>query len=401
VAALSKSRLKVKTKPKVLLVHPGIQHAPRLAEALDREGLLASFWTGWAHTGSAGGKRSVAIPDEKLRTRPWVEWAALLLRRAGVDGERVWHWRNATFQKLVPDEEIQNADVVVGFDTASWIISRRSRQKGKIFILEQTVIDPEAKERALRKMADQYPDWTEEAKPRAQWLLSAERKEHELANKISVASDYVKETLRASGVHSDKLTVNPYGVSKLFLSGVDRDMRIQNRDVCRFIFAGHVSGRKGMPLLLESWGSGQIPQSTLTIAGSLAQWPSGVRRPSGIEFKGILSKQALKQAFLESDVFVLPSYAEGLPIVGLEAMATGLPVISTQVLEGVVKNEENGWVIETGDRDGLRDKMLWFSKNKQKALEMGVAARKKAGEYTWEAYGQRYLKMLTRLLRSL
>jgi len=386
-------------QPKVLLVHPGIQHAPRLAEQLERQGMLARFWTGWAKAEAGSGKRSVAIHGDKLKTRRWLEWVALLLNRAGMDSERVWHWRNLTFQKMIPDGEIQAADIVIGFDTSSWIIAQRSKKRGKTFILEQSVIDPDAKVKALRKMADQYPDWAEEAKPRARWLALAERQEHKLADKISVASDYVKKSFIESGVHADKITINPYGVSPFFLSSVDFLTRTLNLDECKFIFAGHVSGRKGMPVLLEAWGNKNIPRGSLTIAGSLAQWPSSVSKPSGVDFKGSLSKQALRNVFLASDVFVLPSYAEGLPIVALEAMATGLPVISTHVLEGVIKDGKNGWLIESSDMRGLRERLLWCSRNMRKMSEMGEAARQTAKEYTWEAYGHRYLKILKLLIR--
>ena len=127
------SKLQTQHPLRVLLVHPGTQHAPRLAATLERRGLLSRFWTGVARARDVGkglgarGKRRVDIPGEKLRTIPWVEVMALLVARLSVNKEKLWHWRNGVFQKLISQREIEAADVVVGFDTSAWIIGRSAR----------------------------------------------------------------------------------------------------------------------------------------------------------------------------------------------------------------------------------------------------------------------------------
>ena len=181
---------------KVLLVHPGTQHAPRLAEELERQGLLHRFWTGWGIADRRKEKRGVAIPAEKLRTRFWLEAMALLMARVCKGSDAVWFRRNAIFQSIVPEREIRTADVVIGFDTASHILAQRARQAGKKFILEQSILDPEAKEEALRNMAARYPEWAGEAERRPAHILRAERWEQRLADRISVPSAYVGDSIR-------------------------------------------------------------------------------------------------------------------------------------------------------------------------------------------------------------
>ena len=152
------------TKPKVLLVHPGVQHAPRLAEALEKEGLLACFWTGWAKASKSqngNGRRRIDIPAAKLKTRPWLEWAALALSRSGIDPETVWHWRNRIFQNLIPESEIGVANVVVGFDTGSWILAQRAKRLGKKFILDQSIGHPAARIPEMAKMGRAEETWGE------------------------------------------------------------------------------------------------------------------------------------------------------------------------------------------------------------------------------------------------
>ena len=67
----------------------------------------------------------------------------------------------------------------------------------------------------------------------------------------------------------------------------------------------------------------------------------------------------------EADIYILPSYQEGLPISILEAMSAGLPIISTPVggIPDAVTDGENGYLIEPGDSEALASKILFLSEN--------------------------------------
>lgn len=339
----------------------------------------------------------MAIPAEKLRTRKWVEWLALAMNRAGVPAERVWHWRNAAFQKLVPASEIQAADVVIGFDTASWILGRRAKTAGKKFVLEQSIMDPQAKEEILRAMANTFPEWKEEGQQRFKTVLLAERQEHNLADKICVPSATVAESLIRFGVPSQKIFLNPYGVNPM--PSDSREGRRPSQKT-RFLFAGTVSGRKGVPVLLEAWKKLGTANAELTIAGNLRGWPRGLGRPTDVKFTGALSRLEMAQAFQEHDVFVFPSYAEGMPLVALEAMSFGLPVIGTPVLAGVMRDGVSGYFVPTGDSTALASAMKKFVSQEVDTQTMGDASRKFSKEFSWGAYGERYGKALLELARE-
>ncbi len=385
-------------KPQVLLVHPGIQHAPRLAEELERRGMLARFWTGWADpfkgtSGKPQGKREVAIPRDKLRTRKWVELAALFLHRAGMHPEKVWHWRNATFQKLIPESEIRAADVVIGFDTASWILAERAKKKGKPFILEQSVVDPATKEEALHRMAKAYPDWAEEAQSRPGFVLAAERKEQALASHISVPSDYVKDSLIQAGVEAEKILMNPYGVGTEFLQA-GRKRGSRKPGAIRFLFAGYVSGRKGVPLLLDAWSRLDGIPGTLTVVGNLSSWPKKLAKPKGVHFTGAVDRKSLIGLFLESDVFVFPSYAEGMPLVLLEAMATGLCPIASAVGKGLILDGQNGILLKENDPVEIAETLRRCAEMVSTLSAYGRSAHETAGRFCWGEYGERYARTL-------
>lgn len=78
-----------------------------------------------------------------------------------------------------------------------------------------------------------------------------------------------------------------------------------------------------------------------------------------------LSDEQKYQILSNSDIFILPSYTDNLPISILEAMAFGLPVISTNIGEipKVVQNNINGWIIEPGDNKSLKNAIIKYIKN--------------------------------------
>lgn len=77
------------------------------------------------------------------------------------------------------------------------------------------------------------------------------------------------------------------------------------------------------------------------------------------------------------NVFVLPSYHEGLPRTVLEAMATGRPILTTDVpgCRETVINGENGWLVEKANVEQLAEKMIWFIENPQEWQRMAEASR--------------------------
>ena len=102
---------------------------------------------------------------------------------------------------------------------------------------------------------------------------------------------------------------------------------------------------------------------------------------SFFDFKGWITGKEKYNLLKESQIFVLPSYNEGLPVAILEAMSYGLPIISTNVgsIEDAVKDNFNGFLINPGDinllahriTECILNKNMWeeFSQNSRKFIE--------------------------------
>ena len=382
-------------QPKVLLVHPGTQHAPRLAEQLEKQNLLFRFWTGWSKSENSFGKRSVAIPRDKLRTRKWIEWVALLMNRAGIHSEKVWFWRNAIFQKLVSGSEIEAADVVVGFDTASWILARRAKACGKTFVLEQSTGHPAARSLELNKIGLSAEVWPKLLEPRLEMFVEAENREHEMANRIMVASSFARRTLVEQGVPEAKVKILSYGVSEEFLAQGRKRKERSPGSPLRFLFLGHLSAGKGLRQLLGAWNGLGPEKGELVLMGGGAQDEWKNLAGAGVIFRGPGSRGEVLAEMARCDVLVFPSLFEGFGLVILEAMAAGLPVIASRNTGGpdVIEEGKEGFIVPAGSVVALREKMEWCVRNPEKVVEMGRAGHRRAELFSWENYGHQY-KML-------
>ena len=435
---------------RVLLVHPGTQHAPRLAATLEKRGLLWRFWTGVAWVRDAGkrqearGKRRVDIPREKLRTIPWVEVTALLLARLPLNKEKLWHWRNGLFQKLVPQREIEAADVVVGFDTAGWIIGERAKRAGKKFVLDQSVGHPLSRAMAVREAGGTEEMWPEAFTGRQLMVSKAEATEHELADIVVAASSFSKKTLVENGVPEAKIRVIPYGVGGEFVAAgaakhggdrgqdsgdrrwetggarsahFDRDHFDNLKDdklatkPFRFLYAGYLTKRKGIGVLMEAWGAPSAHFDRDHFDNLKDRWNEGAELrlvgggerpddlPAGVVCLGQTPRDALLREMSKADVFVFPSLFEGFALVILEAMAAGLPVITTPNTAGpdLIEDGKEGLIVPAGDANALREAMQSLLSNPERAQAMGRAAHEGAKEYTWEKYGERWEALVREL----
>lgn len=386
------SRTRIKNSPKVLLVHPGTQHAPRLAEALEREGLLHRFWTGWARTGAQAKKRAVNIPSEKLRTRPWVEWMALCLQKSWLSGEQVWGMRNRFFQKMIPEREIYQVDVVIGFDTAADVLAGRCHMANRPLVLDQTTPRRLFKKKIFQELG--VPLTGHDASPKR--VLEGERREQEGAANIVVASSFCRRSFQDEEKLFKKTIVVPYGVDPAFLLVGNTRKYVLSQTPLRFLYVGNLGRHKGIDILIQAWSQTQLLGGTLRVVGSGSEGIENKLRKLWVEQAGQKPIEGVAKEMAESDVLVFPSYFEGFGRVILEAMAAGLAVITTTNTGGpdVIKDGEQGFLVPPGSAQALRKKMEWMIQNREKVMEMGQRAHAQAKELTWESYGRQYKRAL-------
>lgn len=326
------------------------------------------------------------VPDRYLERHVLIELKALLYIRLGRPEEDVLYNRNKHFQLGIPDADINMSDVVIGFDTSSWILADNCNRSGKRFILDVSIGHPLSKEKIYRQLADMYGEWKEQVLPKRKEFIDLECREMELARNVVVPSQFVKNTLIENQIPADKIRVNPFGTFiEEFRINPDKDAET---DGIKFLFLGSFMARKGLPLLLEAWNEMSVSGAELIIAG-YGKLPAGISLPPTVTNLGTIAKDDRLNIFDKTHVFLFPSFFEGLAQVQIEAMACGLPVVGTynSGAEELVEDSVNGFIIKAGDKQGLKDAIRFFLDNPGKIKEMGFMARKKAERFSWENYG--------------
>lgn len=407
-------------KQRVLLAHPGTQYSFHLARELERHGLLLRFWTGFAIAGTGRSFRfverlprgfrkrlaarvAVGVPASKLRTLPSLEWNASS-RLRGASQEEMLFVRNRRFQGAIPATEIASADIVVGFDTSSWQLAKRAKEMGKIFILDQSIGHPAVKERVYSSLRERFPTWSSSLPRKQDAHVAREREEHDLADLIVVPSGFVMSTLIEEGVSPGKIRVIPFGTDLELFRLPEPAGDPATHPMVVVLYAGTLTARKGLPVLLAAWerlrvssaaelwlvGSGTIPAEELQ------------RLPDSVRVLGQRTREELSRLMNRADAFVFPSFFEGLAQVQLEALATGLPVISTYEAgaEEVIEPGENGLLVRAGDEAGLTQALQRLVDDSALRLGMRKAAAASRSRLSWSLYGDRWNRLLLEIGHS-
>lgn len=121
-----------------------------------------------------------------------------------------------------------------------------------------------------------------------------------------------------------------------------------------------------------------------------------------VRFLGQLSNSTAMEEMAKSQVFVMPSYPEGLGIVYLEAMASGCVTIGTQGegIDGVIVNEENGFLVPRDDVDAIVDTVDRCFRDESLTHRIADAGRATAMSMTWENNAKQYIDLFCELRRE-
>jgi len=116
---------------------------------------------------------------------------------------------------------------------------------------------------------------------------------------------------------------------------------------------------------------------------------------SKIKFLGRKKQQSLRKFYINSSIFVINSIEEGLAMVQAQAMACGLPIISTTNSGGedIIDNNKNGFICNIRDVEQLKEKIEFFYENKKEHAKFCISAKNKSKSFlSWKNYGKKIIK---------
>jgi glycosyltransferase involved in cell wall biosynthesis len=210
------------------------------------------------------------------------------------------------------------------------------------------------------------------------------------ADMLLAPSSFVKQELCLAGVDARKIRVQEFGCDFPEISNKVMDARQGRRDArsLKFCFAGNINRRKGINELLSAFSDPVFSNDQLHLCGRV--YPE-IRDSLAKACKGEMVMPgfiSVQEYFKNCDIFVFPSWMEGSAKSVYEAMASGMPVITTESAGSVVRDGIDGFIVAAGDVESLKARMCWFKDNPGAMRTMGESARNRVKEFTWLRYAE-------------
>ena len=213
----------------------------------------------------------------------------------------------------------------------------------------------------------------------------------ELTDVFIVPSHFVERGLEEFGVDKGKYYVVPYTVE-------DSWFRINNRPTKgRVLFVGTAELRKGIHLLGMAAQKLSHRNYDFRVAGGVSDIIRHHSLTRHLKFLGRVPRADIQQEYAQADILVLPSLAEGSAGVTYEALAVGVPVITTEAAGSVVRDGIEGFIVPERDPEVLANRIEELVENRELRARMATAARERAKEYTWDKYAERLLEVIRTL----
>ncbi|MDX8387658.1 MAG: glycosyltransferase family 4 protein, partial [Ghiorsea sp.] len=226
------------------------------------------------------------------------------------------------------------------------------------------------------------------------WVLQGEKQLVNRATRILTVSQSSQRQVQGLLTHEVPIDIIPPGFKRL---PMPFEQKKQGHSEVIFLFVGHITKAKGVLDLVQAVSL--LPKNSvwkLYIVGSTQAEPNTAHAvqlflqqhglEKQVELYGRVSNNRLQSLYQTADVFVLPSYWEGYGIVFLEAMAMGLPVISTTAgaIPEVVAHGKTGLLVKSGDTQALAlalETLLDSEDKRQSFSEKALALVKSAPDW--------------------
>lgn len=414
------------SNPRISLIHPmGNPNSREAALALSEAGLLSEIITtiaynpkGWLssyldllpHTiknkiaDELGRRTWIAPQGVSMRSHPWNEAIRIAMVKTGLNNrlgfnlQQTADWIYASLDRHVSQHHLEGLDAVYAYEDGAASTFEAAKQQG-IFCLYDLPILFYRKSRDIQaEEANRFPEFASalQAAREPAWKIERKEREIQLADRIFVASSFVKNSLVEAGVNTEKIRVITFGAPIGYFHPKPNPEKL-----FRALFVGRVGPRKGVHYLLTAWQELKFPEAELLLVG-LNEFPEGYleQYKQVIRYVPSVPHALLNDYYSSAKVLVLPTLVEGLPLVVLEAMACGIPIITTpnSGVADIITDGVEGFIIPVRNVEALKEKLEWCYSHPIELEKMGIAARQKAEQLTWSLYRQKLGKQVKEVL---
>jgi glycosyltransferase involved in cell wall biosynthesis len=335
------------------------------------------------------------IPPSRVRSFPalGVAYAARRAAARTPSALTAAHlWAGSTFCNAVAGRGFGQAGGVYTFNSAGLEILRRARDLGLTAVVEQTIAPAPVEDALLESEHAAFPDWGPPLTADSNRAAFHERvrAEWDCADLVVCASSFVRDGIASCNGPSERTAAVPYGVD----APLAPRLRSLGGPPLRILTAGAACLRKGTPYLLEA-ARALRGAAVFRLAGSIGISAEAERRlRTSVELVGPVPRAGMAEQYAWADAFLLPSLCEGSATVCYEALAAGLPVITTPNTGSVVRDGIDGFIVPIRSGEAIAAAIERVLLRRGLLAELSRNAARRAAEFTVEKYGERLLAAL-------
>ncbi|MCS7082994.1 MAG: glycosyltransferase family 4 protein [Rhodothermia bacterium] len=293
---------------------------------------------------------NMGYPEAALH-RMFSRWAAHVLQKNTYDTVHVW---SGVAQEI--------------YERCNGNMALRLLMRGSAHIRTQSQILQEEEERTGAKLD----------KP-SRWMIDREETEYRLADYIVVLSSFAFRSFVEQGVPRDKLKILPLGARlDIFRPPPEviqaRIQRIISGAPLRVLYVGAISYQKGFWDLARIILSLQGGPFEFRLAGPLTPEATTLLKvlKGKAEWIGKRPQRELPNVYKWADVFIFPTIQDGYAVVLAQAMASGLPVLSTSNCSApdLIQEDRHGWIFPIRSPDMFIDRLYRCHEERDKLADM-------------------------------
>ena len=384
---------------KIIVSHVQKQHAYRLVYALQKANRLEKFYTSlyFKKDGfltkifKANKKLSRFIPkrkfdklnEEKVILTYLPEVLSKVLDRLSVNLSSFYAQR---LHDIIVSFFVNcnKCDIFIGYETQSLSSFKKAKKHGAITILDaasvyfETVIKINERNNNIIRPKDKEKYIYIEGKVKSEEL--------KYTDYIITLSEFAKNSYIEAGFPKEKIQLVSLGIDTSLFS-LKQNYSFEKFEI---LFVAGVRHLKGIKDLIEVFNKLNLDNAILTIVGNKSDAYEYVEKnlSENIRYIPYVDHSELKVLYQNSSIFVLPTYMDSFGQVIFESMSCGTPVITTtnSGAPGIIIDMQNGFIIEPGNQEALKEKILYFYHNRDEIERMGKNARQNVEILTWDKY---------------
>lgn len=328
---------------------------------------------------------------------PWLGLsyaAALRMARSTSQRDACYAYFSELFAKQIRKKDWFGGNAIYAINTAARETFELGLTRGATCLLEQ--INAPLRDTVKYRMEENglFPGWQKVTSEKLHVLAEREEAEWRLADGILCGSEFVAKGLIDKGVAKEKCFVVPYTVDIDQFMPDAENQPPKGQDRLNILFVGRVDLLKGVQYLYEAAKQLSSKKISIRVVGNIALEQLAIKELSRfMQLEGPQPVTYLPGVYRWADILVLPSLYEGSALVTYEALASGLPVITTPNAGSVVQDGVNGFIVPIRDSNAIVERVQFLMDCPEKLVQLSKQARQTAeNRLSWDAYSYRLIE---------